>query len=149
MYFCAHLHKILTKKTCKYLHYLCSKICTAFLRKKVLKNSCSYPIKKLYTFFFFFFTFRLSTMPERLLFALIITEITLSLLAAELSGTVTLIFQFIDVPRKYLHFPLLSKIHSIIRLSRRAYFAFEHGCSPWSRVHFPNALPHNSARKLC
>lgn len=52
--------------------------------------------------------FRLSTMPERLLFALITTEITLSLLAAELSGTVTLIFQFIDVPRKYLHFPPLS-----------------------------------------
>lgn len=46
-------------------------------------------------------------MPERLLFALITTEITLSLLAAELSGTVTLIFQFIDVPRKYLHFPPL------------------------------------------
>lgn len=52
-------------------------------------------------------------MPERLLFALITAEMMLSLLAAELSGTVTLIFQFINVPGKYLYFPPLSKFRAL------------------------------------
>lgn len=86
-------------------------------------------------------------MPERLLFALITTEITLSLLTAELSGTVTLIFQFLDVPRKYLHFPPLSKFRALSDFHAESTLllntAVLHGRMFIFRVHFHIALQEN------
>lgn len=86
-------------------------------------------------------------MAERLLFALITTEIMLSLLAAELSGTVTLTFQFTNVPRKYLYLPPLSKFRALSDFHAESALllnmAVLHGCMFIFRVHFHIAMQEN------
>jgi len=146
-YFLTHLHKILVKEN----H---ANVCITCVRKsgQLLEEKSAEILKLLPNrdtiFLIYYFFFRLSTVPERLLFALIATEIVLSALTAELSGTVTLIFQFRSVPRKYIHFPPLSKFRASSDFHGQ-YFASERGCSPRSHVCFQGALPHTCAIKLC
>lgn len=98
-------------------------------------------------FLIYYLFFMLSTTPERLLFAFITTEITLSLLAVALSGTVTLIFPFINVPRKYLHFPSLSKFRALSCFNAESTLPFNtavlHGHMFIVRVHLCIAIQEN------
>lgn len=86
-------------------------------------------------------------MPERLLFALITTEIMLSLLPAELSVPVTLIFQFINVPRKHLCFHPLSKFRALSDFHAESASLLNttvlHGLVFILRVHFHMAMQEN------